>query len=86
MLPGFVLVVSRGYSLVAMHRLLFAVASLVGELGLEGARASVVAALGLQSTDSIVMVQDLVALKHVGSSQIRDGTSVSCIGKQILYH
>ena len=34
LLPGFVLVVSRGYSLVTIHRLLFAVASLVGELGL----------------------------------------------------
>ena len=29
---------------------------------------------------------DLVALWHVGSSQTRDGTRVSCIGRQILYH
>ena len=28
----------------------------------------------------------LVALRHVGSSWIRDQTSVSCIGRQILYH
>ena len=28
----------------------------------------------------------LVALRHVGSSQIRDQTPVSCIGRQILYH
>ena len=28
----------------------------------------------------------LVALWHVGSSQIRDQTCVSCIGKQALYH
>ena len=28
----------------------------------------------------------LVALRHVGSSGIRDWTHVSCIGKQILYH
>ena len=27
----------------------------------------------------------LVALQHVGSSQIRDGTHVSCFGSQILY-
>ena len=34
LLPGFVLVVSRGSSLVSVRRLLTAVASLVGELGL----------------------------------------------------
>ena len=28
----------------------------------------------------------LVALRHVGSSQTRDQTPVSCIGRQILYH
>ena len=28
----------------------------------------------------------LFALWHVGSSQIRDRTCVSCIGRQILYH
>lgn len=28
---------------------------------------------------------DLVALRHVGSSQTKDGTHVSCVGKQILY-
>ena len=28
----------------------------------------------------------LVTLWHVGSSQIRDWTRVSCIGRQILYH
>ena len=27
-----------------------------------------------------------VAPRHVGSSQIRDGTCLSCIGRQILYH
>ena len=27
-----------------------------------------------------------VALQHVGSSWIRDGTGVPCIGRQILYH
>ena len=29
---------------------------------------------------------DLVAPQHVGSSQTRDQTLVSCLGKQILYH
>ena len=66
LLPGFVLVVSRGYSSVAMHRLLFAVASLVGELGLQGARASVVAALWLQSTDSVVVVHGLSCSEACG--------------------
>ena len=28
----------------------------------------------------------LVALQHVGSSQIRDRTRFSCIGRQILHH
>ena len=40
-------VASRGYSLVAVHRLLIAVASLVAEHGFGGGRASVVAAPGL---------------------------------------
>ena len=29
---------------------------------------------------------DWVAPRHVGSSQIKDGTRVSCIGRRILYH
>ena len=44
----------------------------------------VVVAPGLQSTGSIVWRVGLVALWHVGSSQIRDRTCVSCIGRQIL--
>ena len=43
---------SRGYSLVAMHGLLIAVASLVPERGLSGAHASVVGAGGLSSCGS----------------------------------
>ena len=35
---------------------------------------------------SIVVVQGLVALRHVESSQTRDWTRVSCIGRQILTH
>ena len=54
--------VSGGYSLVVVYRLLIAVASLVAEHGLQGARTSVVRALRLTSYSA----QGLVALKHVG--------------------
>ena len=51
---GFSLVVeSRGYFLIAM-RLLIAVASLVAELGLQGARTSVAVAPGLEDTGAAV--------------------------------
>ena len=50
---GFSLVAAIGaYSLAAAHRLLLAVASLVGEHQLEGMRASAVTALGLSSYGS----------------------------------
>ena len=45
-----------------------------------GAQASVVVARGLQSTGSVV------APRHVGSSQTRARTRVSCIGRRILNH
>ena len=32
------------------------------------------------------VAQDLVALRHVGSSRIRDGTHVSCVGRRTLYY
>ena len=35
---------------------------------------------------SVVVLRGLVAPQHVGSSRIRDGTRVSCIGRQVLYH
>ena len=60
--------VSQGYSSVAVSGLLIAVASLVA--GFERARASVVAAPRLCSTG-------LVAPGHVGSSWIRDRTCVA---------
>ena len=44
---GLSLVVSRGYSLAAVHGLLVAVASLVAEHGLQGMKASVLSAHGL---------------------------------------
>ena len=54
-----VVAVSRGYSLVAVLELLLAVESLVMELGLQGAQASVVAAPGLYSTGSVVVIHRL---------------------------
>ena len=47
-----VIVVSRGYSLAAVHRLLIVVASLVAEHRLESVWVSLVVALGLSSFDS----------------------------------
>ena len=68
-------------------------------LGLLTAKASLVAenrlqARGLQQLwlkDSRGLAQllwctSLVALRHVGSSQTRDGTLVPCIGRWILTH
>ena len=60
----------------------------------EGVWASVVAAHGFSSYSSRGLEQrlsscgagGLVDLWHVGSSQIRGRTPVSCIDRQILYH
>ena len=56
-----------------------------------GVRASVVVAHGLSSCGSWALERrlsswhtDLVAPRHVGSSQTRDRTCVPCIGRQIL--
>ena len=60
--------------------------------GLEGTRASVLAAVGsvavapeLWSTGSVSMVHGLVALQLVGSSWTKDQTLVSGTGRRILY-
>ena len=66
-------VVSVGYSLVAVHRLLVEVASFVAEHG-------------LWSMGSVVWCTDLVAPPHVESSQSRDLTCVSCTDRWILNH
>ena len=50
---------------------LIALASLVGECGLEGVR---------------LWCMGLVALRHVESSPTRDRTRVPCIGRRILIH
>ena len=62
-----------------MHELLIAMASLIAEHRLQGARASVVATLRLLSMGSVVAVHGLSL--HVQSSQTRDGTCVH----QVLY-
>ena len=56
-----------------------------GCTGFSSCVGSVVVAPGLQSTGSAVVARGLVAPQHVGSSQIRDRTWVSCIGRKILY-
>ena len=70
-----VVVASRGYSLDVVRRLL-TVASHCG------ARASVVAAMGSRAQAQKLWCTGLVGPWHVGSSQIRDRTCVSCIGKE----
>ena len=61
------------WGLVAVHRLLIVVASLV-EHGLQ--------AHGLQQ----LWCMGLVALQHVGSSRTRDRSRAPCIGRWILNH
>ena len=83
---GFSLVAaSKGYFPVTVLEILTVVVSLVAEHGLSGKQASVVAAHGLSScgsqaieyTGSVVVVHGLSAPQPVGSSHIRDRTSVS---------
>ena len=68
-----------GYSTVAVPRLLTAVASLVAEqsLGCEGFR--ICGSWALEHTG-------LVALQDGGSSQTRDLSGLSCIGRQFPSH
>ena len=74
-----------------MCRPLSAVASLVEEHSLQGFSSCSMWAQRLLLTGCRAQAQclwhtGLVALWHVGSSRTRDGTRVSCIGKQVLYH
>ena len=74
-----------GISLVAVLQVLIAEASFVVGCGLKAAGASVVAARGLYRAQAQwLWHMGLVAPQHVGSSQTRDRTHVSCIGRQIL--
>ena len=78
--------VSRGYSLVVVYRLLIAVASLLWSTGSR--------VLGLQKLElpgSRAQAQQwwctgLIVPRHVGSSQTRDQTHASYIGRWMLYH
>ena len=87
---------SSGFSLAAASRSCSCCsvwASHAVEHGLWGMGASVLGTTRLWSTGSIVVAHTgstklwhLVAPQHMGSSQIRDRTHVSCIGRWILYH
>ena len=78
---------------IAVCGLLIVRTSLAAELRLQCAQASVVAADGLSSCGSRALEHRLNSCGawaqllpwHVESSQIRDQTHVSCIGRQILY-
>ena len=63
-----------GFSLVAVHGLLIVLASLICDSSASAHRLNSLWCMGL------------IALHHVGSSQIRDQTQVSCVDRQILYH
>ena len=82
-----------GLFFVVVHRLLIALTSFVAEHRLQGTGFSScnLQAQQLQLPGSSAQAQQLwhtglVAPRHVGSSQTRDLTCLSCIGRQILYH
>ena len=67
-----------------MCGLLIAVASAVVEHGLQGTRAPVGVASRHQDAGTIVVAHGISG--SVASSRIRDGTHVSCTGRQIPYY
>ena len=80
-------------SLVAVHRLVIVVASLVRGTGFRVRRlqslwhvGSVGGIPGLRAQAQKLWCTGLVVPQHVGSFWIRDQTHVSCVGRQILYH
>ena len=81
---------SQGSSLVAVFRLLIAVASLGQASGCGGAQAlghaGLVAAAGGLSSCGSGLLHGLVALGQVGSSRITDQTCVFFTDRRILYH
>ena len=80
---GFSLVAaSGGHSLVSVHGLLIAAASLVVEQGRQDVWAQQLQLQGSRAQDQRLWHTGLVA----GSSQIRDRTHVSFIGRGILHH
>ena len=88
----FSIAASRGYSLVVVQGFLIVVVPLFVEHGLYGAHTSVIGTHGLSCGSQSLQRRlnscgtlGLAAPQYVGSSRIRDGTCVSCIGRQILY-
>ena len=79
---GLGLFLSWGSSLLGVHGLLVVV-SPVAEYRPSSGHASVVVAPGLEGTDSVIM--GLVVSRHVGSSPIREGNRISCVGRHIFY-
>ena len=76
-----VVVVSKGYSLVAVHGSLIVVASLVAGHGLWGTWASGVVFLGSRAQAQWLWHTDLVAPQHVGSSWGIDPMSPALAGR-----
>lgn len=77
---------SEGSPLVAASGPLIVVASLVAEQRPQGAQASAVAVPGLYGTGlGVVACTGLAASRQVGSSQIRNPSLVSRLGRRIVY-
>ena len=85
---GFSLVSGKGgYSLVAVLRLLIAVASRDAEHRQALGRVDlVVVILGRYSTGSVVVAHGLSCSPACGSSRTGNHIHVCCIGRRILYH
>ena len=66
--------------------LLTAVASLVANTGSRAPRFQQLWLLGSRAQAKELWCKGLAAPQHVGSSQIRDRTHVSCISRRILYN
>ena len=77
--------VSRDFSLVVVHGLLFAVVSLVVKHDLQGIRTSVVAALKLQSTGLVVVAHRLICSVACGIF-LDQGSNLCSIDRHSLYH
>ena len=73
----------QGFSLVAMCRLLTGWLFLLQSTRAHGLQE--LHLLGSKAQAQYLWHMGAVALPHVGSSQIKDRTRVSCIGRQILY-
>ena len=76
----------QGLLFVAVCGLLIAVASLVAEHRLQACRLQELWLVGSRAQAQQLWFMGLVAPWHVGSSQTRAQTRVSCIGRRILNH